>query len=301
MLFIHSQRPLASFSCFCPRPTWFIVCRILIMWRCSLLSAPFPSALSLGFCVFGTCFNVSNAKLRRMLSAEHYFSVTTLEMVACRHWKKHALNIFKYRACAINLNFWSLCGVEIRTFCCTTISKAVEILFWQEKTKKQKTERNGNPAFCSPDGQPQEPTCVIHLHIRSLCMWVGGQSYLSLSNNQWSRRGHAVEESRAPPTFRSVLSDKDCWGIRKQRLSLYGWCFKSSGSADEEWRSSNETVSSAEKCLICLRVPVLRQRSAQLIAGTLSQFLINSGTTSTFPAKKEKELSLLLKSEMLFR
>lgn len=107
------------------------------MWRSfSLLSDPFPSALSLGFCVFGTRFNVSNAKLRRMLSAEHCFSVTTLEMVACRQGKKHALNTIKYRAYSINFNFWSLCGVEIWTFCCTAISKAVEMLFWQKQNKK---------------------------------------------------------------------------------------------------------------------------------------------------------------------
>lgn len=38
--------------------------------------------------------------------------------------------------------------------------------------KKSKNSKDRNPAFCSPDGQPLEPPCVIHLHIRSLCMWV---------------------------------------------------------------------------------------------------------------------------------
>lgn len=43
-------------------------------------------------------FQVSNAKLRRMLSAERRFSVTTLEMVAWWRGNQRAFNAFKCRA-----------------------------------------------------------------------------------------------------------------------------------------------------------------------------------------------------------
>lgn len=273
MLFIHSQRPSASFSCFCPCPTWFIVWRILIMWRSfSLLLAPFPSALSLGFHVFGTRFNVSNAKLRRMLSAEHCFGVITLEMVACRQWKNTPWILLNTELALLISIFDSYVELRSGLFVALPLAK-------QWKSDSDKKQQGQKSCILKPGWSASgAPMCDPPPHSKSVHV-SGGQSYLSLSNNQRSRRGHAVEESRAPPTFRSVLSDKDCWGIRKQRPSLYGWCFKSSGSADEEWGDSNEMVSSAGKCIICLRVPVLNQSSAQLITGTQSQFLINSGTT----------------------
>lgn len=149
------------------------------------------------------------------------------------------------------------------------------LTFSKNKIKLQ----DRNLAICSPDGQPLEPPCVIHLHIRSLYMGVEARAICRCLITSKADGAEQWRSQERLPTFRSVLSDKDWGGIWKQRPSLYGWCFKSSESADEEWRSGDETVSSAAKFLICLRIPVLRQSTAQLIIGTDPPFPINSGTT----------------------
>lgn len=95
---LHSSltpRPSASFSCFCPFQPVLLFGSWLRGEHFLFFQIFFPQHSPLRSAEPGRAFHVSNAKPRRMLSAERHFSVTTLEIAAWRRGKQHALNAFK--------------------------------------------------------------------------------------------------------------------------------------------------------------------------------------------------------------
>lgn len=137
-----------------------------------------------------------------------------------------------------------------------------------------------NPASSSPDSQPLKLPCVIHPHIKSLCMWVEARAICRCLITSEADGAVQCRSRECLPHLGQYYQIKT--GERYRRPGITGWCFKSAGSSDEERRASYETVSRARKCLVCLKVSVLRQTSVQLITG------------SPHPPKKTKKLQILV-------